>query len=578
MDEIGEIKQRLGVAEVVGSYVQLKQSGRNLKGVCPFHNEKTASFMVSPEKDIWHCFGCNEGGDIFGFVMKMEGLEFRGALETLAKRAGVELKESPRKQGEAKLKDRLRLAVAWSAKYYQAVLERTPEAAEYISQRGISKETSKAFMLGYAPSGGHALADFLIKKGFTPPELKQSGVVFSQGSNYKDMFRGRIIFPICDERGRPVGMTARLLSGSNGPKYINTPASPIYDKSRVLYGLHLAKEAIKTEGSAVIVEGNMDVISSHQVGVKNVVASSGTALTGDQIKMLSRLTKQIKLAFDQDGAGLSATERAIELAAKAGISVDVVSVPGAKDPDELIAKSPADWQKAISASRYALDWFFDYYAGQVNLDSAFGKRVFSDRLSPILKNISDPVEQDHYVQLLAERSNTGAEAIKAKIDEAPTTLHTNVRSAHWQSKPKPTSRENKVEEELLALALVYPSARGALTDLSVVDMQDPARQSVLSGLKSQPKITWQKLADSLKDNGDYVKILALRAEETYNNQSAIDLDMEAYNLARSVADYALRRRRQEVTSRLSVAEKSGDAQAAKRLREEYQALNGPSNK
>ena len=276
MNEVEEIKSRLEIADVVGGYVQLKQAGRNLKAPCPFHQEKTASFMVSPEKGIFHCFGCGQGGDVFKFVMLIEGLDFRSALELLARRAGVELKT---KSGRPKENtDRLYAAVELAAKYFQATLVKNPKALEYVTkQRRLGKQIITDFMIGYAPESWDALGGFLLKKGFTQDELLRAGLVGQrpERSTVYDLYRGRVMFTISDTQGRPIGFTGRVLDDSL-PKYLNTPQTVLYDKSRAIFGLHLAKEAIRTGDEVVLVEGNMDVIASHQAGVRQVVAASAT--------------------------------------------------------------------------------------------------------------------------------------------------------------------------------------------------------------------------------------------------------------------------------------------------------------
>lgn len=341
MTDVEQVKERLDVAEVISGYIPLKQAGRNLKAPCPFHQEKTASFMVSPDKGIWHCFGCGEGGDIIKFVMKYDGLEFRPALELLARKAGIELKGGGGDPKANKERERLTSALKWTVKYYQASLVKNPAALAYATKtRKLTKQTIQDFQIGYAPDDWNALSHFLVKKDFTAAELKKAGLVGQKAgrTSIYDLYRGRLMFPICDAQGSPVGFTGRVLEDEQLPKYLNTPQTPLYDKSRAIFGLHLAKDAVREHDEVVLVEGNMDVVASHQAGVKQVVAASGTALTVDQLKALGRLTKNIKICFDADAAGLRATERVIELSQNLGINLAMVRLAGAKDPDELIQK------------------------------------------------------------------------------------------------------------------------------------------------------------------------------------------------------------------------------------------------
>jgi DNA primase len=579
MDEVAEVKSRLDIVEVVGSYVPLKQAGRNLKAPCPFHDEKSASFMVSPEKGIYHCFGCGEGGDIFSFVEKMEGLDFRGALELLARRAGVELKA---KRGEnkeaAKLKSRLLDAHTMAAQYFQATLVQNPTALDYVvKERKLGRETIRDFQIGYAPDSWNALTDYLTKKGFRQDELIAGGLAGKKDgrSNVYDHFRGRIMFTICDRDGRPIGFTARVLDDSL-PKYLNTPQTPLYDKSNAIYGLHLAKEAIRSKNEVVLVEGNMDVLASHQAGIKQVVAASGTALTLDQLRMLSKLTKNIKLAFDADRAGLAATERAIELGQKLGLTLRMVETGAAKDADELIQQDPALWEQAITESKYIIDYLFDRFEQDYDLKTAIGKRQYADRLAANLRRLADPVEQDHYVKQLAKKLDISEEAIRAKLDQEPEATITQPvsepRVAPVKLKPRQRGSRTELEESLLAMTLAYPITRLALDDLSVLAFGSPERQTIFQALREHKKETGAGLAKLLTPQANYVNILLLRGEEEVSSIAPADRSLVAFGLARRLLITANKDQKEELKNRLRDAEKDGDVRLVSRLLNEYQAL------
>lgn len=579
MDEVAEIKQRLDVAEVVGAYIVLKQAGRNLKAPCPFHSEKSASFMVSPEKGIWHCFGCGEGGDIFKFVMRMEGLEFRPALELLAHKAGVELKNSGRGE-DNKLKGRLYAANEWAVKYFQANLVKNERALNYVAkQRGLKRQTIQDFAIGFAPESWDGMVNALRKKGFSAEELVRAGLAGERtsGRGLFDMFRGRIMFTICDGQGRPVGFTGRVLDDAM-PKYLNTPQTMLYDKSRAIYGLHLAKEAIRACDEVVLVEGNMDVVASHQAGVKQVVAASGTALTLDQLKILSRLTKNVKLAFDQDTAGLAATERAIELAQKLGLMLKVVDLGDVKDPDELIAGSVESWQGAIKNAAYVVDYLFERFKRDNDLTTATGKRQYSDRLAANLRRLADPVEQDHYVQLLAKTINVTAEAVKQKLEkEDRVEGRGNREQSKADLKPVPTVREPQggkqmLEEAVLAISLAYVEARICLDDLMPEDFDMEAGGEILAFLQNQPDAPAAEVAKQLSKISDYVSILTLRGEEQFASLAPADRSSEAFTLARRLQIRANKQHREELSRKLREAETQGDAALALSLRDEYQGL------
>ena len=582
MDEVAEVKSRLDIVELIGGYVPLKQAGRNLKAPCPFHDEKTASFMVSPEKGIYHCFGCGEGGDIFKFVEKMEGLDFRAALELLARRAGVELKA---KRGEnkeaARLKARLFEAHAMAAQYYQATLMKNPKALDYVvKQRKLNKQTVGDFQIGYAPDSWNALSDYLLKKGFTQDELVTGGLAGRKDgrTTIYDHFRGRIIFTICDREGRPIGFTGRVLDDSL-PKYLNTPQTPLYDKSNAIFGLNLAKEAIRSGNEVVLVEGNMDVIASHQAGVKQVVAASGTALTLDQLRTLSKLTKNIKLAFDSDRAGLAATERAIELGQKLGLTLRMVQTGKAKDPDELIQIDPKLWTKAIAEATYIVDYLFDRFARDYDLTTAIGKRQYADRLATNLRRLADPVEQDHYVKQLSKQLDINEEAIRAKLEQADTAPNVAAAIAETASRPTPPplkrrqrGSRNELEESLLAICLAYPITRLSLTDLSVLVFSTPERQGIFQAIRKHSEKSGTELAKLLTSDTNYINILLLRGEEEFTSIAPADRSFEAFGLARRLLITANKDRKEDLKNRLRDAEKDGDVGLVSRLLGDYQAL------
>ena len=584
MNDVETIKERLDVAEVVGSYIQLKPGGRNLKAPCPFHQEKSASFMVSPEKGIWHCFGCSEGGDIFKFVMKYEGLDFRGALDLLARRAGVELK--PRSAGDAKAKqemERSSAAIALAVKYFQASLVKNPDALHYATKRrGLNRQMIKDFQIGYAPDDWNALSDFLIKKDFTNAEMRAAGLVGQKEgrSTVYDTFRGRLMFPICNAHGAPVGFTARVLDDDQMPKYLNTTQTALYDKSRVIYGLHLAKEAIRTANGVVLVEGNMDVVASHQAGVKQVVAVSGTALTTEQLKALARLTRNIKICFDADAAGLRAAERAIELSQSLPITLSVVRLPEGKDPDDLIKKSVDLWQSSIQKATYAMDYLFDQLAMEYDITSATGKRQFSDRLIANIKRLQDPVERDHYAKLLAERMDIGEVAVRQKLDRSQSAnpAPQPVKPAATKIIPQMKPAKQLLEESVLAINLAYPEARLSLDDLTPAHFGNEDHQIIVEKLQHSGTDAASEVAGDLPNQADYVKILALRGEEEFQDFAPADRSYEAFELTRRLQIASNKDTQVKLQTKLREAQQNGDAPLVRILLGQYQALVGDDDK
>lgn len=457
-----EIKSRLAVEDVVGQYVELKRAGRNLKGRSPWGVDKTPSFMVSPEKGIWHDFSANKGGDIFTFVMEVEGISFKEALEKLAAQAGVDI--SKYRGGDpavAKKKLRAKEALKLATRYYQACLVRAKPVCEYVFyKRNLNRQTVAEFQIGYAPASGKALTTALKKRGFTEAELDSAGLL----NRFKtDLFRDRMTVPFIDTSGNVIGFTARILKNGE-PKYLNTPETILFNKSKFIFGLFQAKEAIRRSGFVVIVEGNMDVISSHQAGVKEAVATSGTAMTEQHLKALSKLTTDIRLAYDGDEAGVKATERAIMLAGNLGIDLSVISdYHGAKDPDELIQKNPKLWQDAVSHSIPAVDWLLQKYETTLDLSSAPGKRKYSDVALTLLSYVKDEIERASYETKVAQILQVDVSTLRAKGERLNEALAHSPKK--FLKKPKTTAKSDKLqklENSLLALKIY-----GGVTEVKI---------------------------------------------------------------------------------------------------------------
>ena len=409
-----EIRARLPIEDVVSQYIELKRAGRTLKGRSPWGVDKTPSFMVSPEKGIWHDFSANKGGDIFSFIMEVEGITFREALEKLAAQAGVELKKYDKSdEKNARLKMRAKEANELACKYYQVCLAKNKAVCEYVFYgRKLNRNTIVEFRIGYAPNTKNSLVEFLKKRGYSVDEAKEAGLINRFNG---DLFKGRMMIPFLDANtGEVIGFTGRIIEKGE-PKYLNTPETRLFNKGRFIFGLSQAKEAIRKNNFVVIVEGNMDVISSHQAGVKEAVATSGTAMTENHLKILSRFTTDIRLAYDGDEAGIKAAERAIMLAGKIGISLSVISDYGkAKDPDELIKIDPKLWQECVENRMPAVDWILKKYENKLNVMTGPGKKEYSDMAMKIISYIEDPVEKKHYEQLVARKLDVTVEDLQAK--------------------------------------------------------------------------------------------------------------------------------------------------------------------
>jgi len=429
MSKVDEVKSRLDIVDVISDYVELRKSGRNYSALCPFHSEKTPSFFVFPETQTWHCFGaCGEGGDVFTFIMKRENLSFGEALRLLARRAGVELEPlTPEQARAAAQRERLREVMSAAATYYHNQLLHSPageEARAYLRRRELTVETVERFQLGYAPDKWEALKGHLLGRGYALADLVAAGLVVERedGSGSYDRFRHRLMIPIRDSRGQVIAFGGRVLREEDVPKYLNSPQTPIFDKSATLFGLDLARETIRRRDQAVIVEGYMDVLQAHQHGFTNVVASMGTSLTEDQLRSLTRLTTNLVLALDADAAGARATLRGLEMAREAlgremvpvitpqglvryegrlQVALHITILPQGQDPDDVIRTDPARWSQLVDAALPVLDYYFQALTADLDLGSPKGKAEAVRRLAPILNEIGDPVEREHYLQRLA---------------------------------------------------------------------------------------------------------------------------------------------------------------------------------
>ncbi len=559
MDAVEDIKQRLSIEDVISEYVQLKRAGRNYKGLSPFTSEKTPSFMVSPEKQIWHDFSSGKGGNVFSFVMEMEGLDFKGALELLARKAGIDLSQyqTGKSAETGKVKERLYKANELAVKFYQVQFSKSKKALEYVlKRRGFSKSVALKFQLGYSPNTGTALVKFMKKQGFSDQELQKSGLITRRYQNANDMFRGRLMIPLMDQQGQVVGFTARLLDDQpDAPKYINTPQTLLYDKSRHVYGLHLAKEAIRQNNYAVMVEGNLDVIASHQADVGQTVATAGTAMTEMHLKALGRFTTDIRMAFDQDKAGLAATERAIPLASKVGVTLSIISLPEGKDPDELIKKNPDSWKKVIESKKYAMDWLINHYQSQLDLSSAVGKREFSDIVLKLVAKLPDNVEQDHYIGQIAEIMGVNKTALEQKLSKIPTETRAIKRNVRPPELDKSNIERTKAENQLMALTLMQPALRYYLEGLNEDILLDKNAQILMKFLKANPQFNEDPTeSDKLLRISDYVKMLSLQYEELYQGLELLELRNEAARLQTRLIEQYVKAKKHELADAMRQAE------------------------
>ena len=464
----GEIKSKLDIVDVIRDYIQLKAAGMNFRARCPFHREKTPSFMVSPEKQIWHCFGCGKGGDIFSFVQEIEGIDFVEALRMLAPKAGVTLKRQDPKLTSQR--NRILDILELSRKYYHKVLLESDQAKyvrEYLKNRGLTEDTIEEWQIGYSPDGWENICEFLKQREFSENEIFLAGMSIKSNNRpgFYDRFRDRIMFPINDVNGNTVAFSARVNPNKEAEekmgKYINSPQTLIYDKSKILFGLDKAKMEIKAKDLAVLVEGQMDVITAHQNGFRNVVASSGTALTQEQTQLFKRFTPNIALAFDMDKAGSMAADRGIREAMSAEMNIKVVELEEGKDPDDYIKEDKDAWEKAVEKAKPMMQYNFDKILAELDLDKIEDRRIAAQKLLPIIVKIGNSIEQDYWLKVLGEKIDTKEdllrETLKSIKPKDTTKRDYSERDNEKTESVRILSREEKLTELLLAILLKFNS-------------------------------------------------------------------------------------------------------------------------
>lgn len=568
-----EVRARLDIEEVIGEYVQLRRAGRSFKGLSPFSGEKTPSFFVSPDKQIWHDFSSNRGGDIFSFVMEVEGLDFRGALDLLARKAGVDLSQYSRgDRGLADRKKRLLEAHELATTYYQHCLVRNQHALHYVTKkRGLNKAVIESFRLGYAPTNGNDLTNFLTKKGFTSKELSDAGLVNRFGS---DLFRGRMTVPLMDATGQVIGFTGRIIiDDPKAPKYLNTPQTILYDKGRHVFGLSQAKEAIRTQDKAVVVEGNLDVVSSHQAGVYHVVATAGTAMTDHHLKALKRLASRVILSFDGDKAGLAATERAIPIAQAVGVDILVATLPDdAKDPDELIqTKTAAAWQAVIDAAEPVVDWVLGRYAEREDMATAAGKRAFTSAALAVVQNLHDPVEQEYYLKHIAEQAGTSIASLRekqAQVQAEPRTY----KQPSVQPQPTTPDQHDKRVTNLLSVALQFEDVRAILGQIDVMMFEHDTERAVVR-LLQEKTVTADMLRSTLPEYEKYVTMVLLNPDiDRLEWQEAHRLNTARDVIRGLQAKYQKLNKKDQLVHEEAIARQQGDIERANTLLLQINAL------
>ncbi len=475
-DSVQKIKERLSIVDVVSTYVELHQAGKNFKGKSPFTTEKTPSFYVSPDRGMYYCFSSSQGGDIFTFIQKMEGVEFKEALKILADKAGVELvAEDPKKKSE---RDRMYDALEDATKFFEDYRHKTPEVTQYLIDRGVTAETIAKWRIGYAPGppnhGWRGLKEFMESKGYSKDELLKVGLIkgADAGKEPYDLFRDRVMFPIFDAGGRVVAYSGRILTkDTEAPKYVNSPETELFNKSEILYGYHIAKQGIRTLDFALAVEGQFDVVLSHQAGYNNTVAVSGTALTAYHIMLLQRLSNKVVLSLDADKAGIAAVKRAADLMLPRGIDLKVANIVGGKDPADLIKEDVHAFRKIIGSAKPVVEYFLDILEAEKKDDRTFKLRV-REEILPLLIKISNHIDREHFENVIATRLQTTKDAVHYEVErlqesmtEKATLGAQHGRQTEEQTAPsatpqkRTTSRREEVRQHLAVLTSVFPEEK-----------------------------------------------------------------------------------------------------------------------
>lgn len=583
MTDVEQIKSKVDIVDFISEHIKLHKAGRSFKALCPFHSEKTPSFVVSPERQTWHCFGaCGEGGDVISFCQKWENIEFVEALQSLAGRAGITLSNFV-PTDTSRLKDKLYEINHLTSEFFYYLLTKHKlggKAREYLNSRNIKDEIIKTFLLGYAPDSWDSLSRFLVKKGYSQNDIYTAGlIVRSDNGRYYDRFRGRLMFTLKDQRGNIVGFSGRKLppQSEKEAKYVNTPETPVYIKGNILYGLDITKEFIKKENNAVVVEGEFDFLSSFQSGVTNVVAIKGSAFTEGQTILLKRYTEKVNLALDSDIAGNEAARRGIEIAENAGLVVHIVQVPFGKDPADCIEKDPHLWKKTVQNAIPIYDFIIGNAFEKYEKEGVYGKKKIGNEVIPFLSKIENPIIASHYVKLLADKLQVTEESIELSIRGFQKKKNTH---EVYQPEKKVIPRDVLLEEHLLSLIIqsqgVADSLSQTLQILSTSDFHLPPVKKIIELLSAYIR-THKKF-----DVKEFGELMPLEVSPTFDKTYLKDIEnilshADKYNgelvsTANEIKKIALRRRVNILSTKLKESEDKTDLEKWDRMNEELKNL------
>ena len=589
MNPSDEIKQKLDIVDFIREYIPVKAVGANFQALCPFHGEKTPSLVISPEKQIWHCFGCGKGGDVFSFLMEMEGLGFSEAVRQLAPKVGVTLRnDNPETYSK---RNRLLDMVALSVKYYHHVLNSKmgEKSVEYLKKRGITQEIIDEWQIGYSPDSWDSLLNFLSArplegKKFLASEMLEAGLVIKKegaANRYYDRFRDRIMFPVYDVTGNPIAYSARInpaVVNDKVGKYINSPQNPIYDKSRVLFGLDKAKNYIKSEDLAIVVEGQMDVIACHQFGFKNAVASSGTALTTEQVTLLKRYTNNIALCFDADAAGQLAADRGIKEAMAQEMNIRVIIIPSGKDPDDALRQDRSSFELAVKEAKPMMEYYFNKVTAGLDLSAVETKKDVAKKMLAMIAKLANKIEAAHWLKVTSQALETDENALRESLPkETVREVVAPVKAPQVAIK----TREEQLSELLLAIIIRFPDFIAyVISKLELSWLENEAIRSFYKNLiiyyNKNNALDYsgfrENLAVETSEAADILDRLILLGEKDFYSYEAKNVREEIIKIIIELKKYYLQKQIFAAQKAMAEAEKNGEVDKINKILEELKVL------
>jgi len=575
---INQVREENDIVDVISNYIPLKKGGANYKGLCPFHSEKTPSFMVSPSKQIFHCFGCGEGGNVFNFLMKHENMGFPDAVRDLAERCGrpvPETRPSSQDAAQQKVKARIYEMNTRAQEFFAQKREETSRIQTYLKNREVSKDSVNHFGIGYAPDSWDALYLHLKGFGFLDKEMEQAGLILQKksGEGYYDRFRDRVMFPIIDLYDRALGFGGRVLDDAT-PKYLNSPETPVFSKGSNLYGLNRSHEAIRKQDYAILVEGYMDVIMAHQNGIRNIVATLGTALTQGHLRRLRRYTRNLALFFDSDEAGLKAAERSFDLCVPEGMKIKVVTLPRGEDPDSFLRKQGKNgFSEKMATALPIMDFMIGQIMGEAPPKGLEEKVTVADRLTPFLSIIPNPVEQELYVKKSASLLGINAESLGATIGPG-LAKNRKKRDALFKMKERTMNQDRASEGKFVGLLINHPNLISDLKEKVHIDyFRDPGMQSLVERILSLPEEQCNSRSLHALIPPEDTSLTGLLSEFTIKEQATLDIQAEAQGYIESLRLKYLKGTKTKLREDAKIAEEQGKDKEVSKLMESIKALD-----